>query len=164
MIKNILQKWVMKYCLQQLLIKCWGFSFVYHTQKLCCLSQGWSWLENKIIEINTKNNWNHLHPLLKWTYFLKLSTLQKLLSDLTIYLTVLHMIGWSKTNERLLDKSLKRDLLDVGLKPELKITPRIYCVQRTICLAIMCSQSITILNMHENDHNSYKNRRIKMVG
>ena len=42
----------------------WGFSFVYHTQNL---SQEWSWLENQIIEINTKNNWNHLHPLLKWS-------------------------------------------------------------------------------------------------
>jgi hypothetical protein len=29
----------------------WGFSFEYHTQNL---SQEWSWLENQIIEINTK--------------------------------------------------------------------------------------------------------------
>ena len=31
----------------------------------------------------------------------KLNTLGELLSDLSIYLTVLHMIGWSKMNERL---------------------------------------------------------------
>ena len=67
------------------------------------------------------------------------------------------MIGWSKTTERLLDTNLKKDLLDVGVKPELKIKPRIYCVQRTICLAIMCSYNITTLKMHENDHDSYKN-------
>jgi hypothetical protein len=74
------------------------------------------------------------------------------------------MIGWSQTNERLPDTIMRRDLLDVGVKPELKIKPRIYCVQRTICLAIMLSHNIAILKMHENDHDSYKNRRIKMVG
>ena len=37
----------------------------------------------------------------------------ELLSDWLIYLTVLHMIGWSKLNERLPDMTLNRTLLDV---------------------------------------------------
>jgi hypothetical protein len=43
----------------------------------------------------------------------KLSTHQELLSDLSIYLTVLHMIGRSKMNQWLNDMTPNRMLLDV---------------------------------------------------
>ena len=42
----------------------------------------------------------------------KLSTHQELLSDLSIYLTVLHMIGRSKMNQWLNDMTPNRMLLD----------------------------------------------------
>ncbi len=45
----------------------------------------------------------------------------ELLSDWLIYLTVLHMIGWSMLNERLPDMTLNRILLDVINKLKKKI-------------------------------------------
>ena len=50
----------------------------------------------------------------------KLSTHQELLSDLSIYLTVLHMIGRSKMNQRLNDMTPNRMLLDVRVSPKKK--------------------------------------------
>jgi hypothetical protein len=44
---------------------------------------------------------------------IKTDDMPELLSDWLIYLTVLHMIGWSKLNERLPDMTLNRILLDV---------------------------------------------------
>jgi hypothetical protein len=44
----------------------------------------------------------------------------EMLSDWSIYLTVFHMIGWSRINERLPDMTSNRMLLDVSVFPHIK--------------------------------------------
>jgi len=48
----------------------------------------------------------------------KPNTRQELLSDWLIYLSVLHVMGWSKINKRLLDMTPNQMLLDVCVEPE----------------------------------------------
>jgi hypothetical protein len=55
----------------------------------------------------------------KPTKYLDIKT-EYTLSDWSIYLTILHMMGWSKMNERLHDITPNWMLLDVGVSPKKK--------------------------------------------
>jgi hypothetical protein len=48
-----------------------------------------------------------------------------MLSDWSIYLTLMHMIGQSKMNERSHDMTLNRKLLDVSVTQKKKYTTKI---------------------------------------
>jgi len=48
----------------------------------------------------------------------KTNTRQELLFDWIIYVSVLHVMGWSKINKRILDMTPNEMLLDVCVEPE----------------------------------------------